>query len=363
MKQIYLQSYFHSGYNRLMKYISNITHMSAKDQAVIRDRLKIIEFFEQYGAKATLSAFQKGRSTIYLWKQKVATSGGYLSALASGSKAPKNRSKRKLKDEIYEFIRQYRHSHHGADKVTIKPALDAFCVALGIDSVSESSIGRVIFSLKERGLIRHYQVRTTINGKTGNLRVRGTAKKEKKLRIGAYRSASPGGLVQIDAIEIFLSGIRRYIITALDVKTRFAFAYAYKTLSSSSAKDFMMRLIGVSPFIITHIQTDNGKEFHKYFKEYIKRQKIIHFYNYPKCPKMNAYVERFNRTIQDQYISWNMGDLYEPPEFNHGLMKYLLWYNSEKPHRGIGKVPPLWYFVTNFLSPQKSNMLWTATFS
>ena len=32
-----------------MKYISNITHMSKKDQTVIRERLKVIEFFEEFG--------------------------------------------------------------------------------------------------------------------------------------------------------------------------------------------------------------------------------------------------------------------------------------------------------------------------
>lgn len=347
-----------------MKYISNIAHMSLKDQAIIRERLKVIKFFEEFGKEATKRAFNKGRSTIYLWKKQVKQSGGYLSALMPQSKAPKNHSKRKVGSEITEFIRQYRESHPGVDKVTIKPVLDAFCLTLSISSISESTIGRVIADLKVRGLIPNYQVKTTINGKTGNLRVRGTTRKEKKLRIGSYRPEKPGELVQIDAIELFLNGIRRYILTALDVKTKFAFAYCYKTLSSKTARDFMMRLQEVAPFIITHIQTDNGKEFHKYFHEYVKSQNVIHFYNYPRQPKMNKFVERFNRTIQDQYISWNMADLDEPVHFNQGLMKYLIWYNTEKPHRSIGKVSPLLYYVNNFLNiltPQKSNMLWTST--
>lgn len=203
MKQIYLQSCFRSGYNRLMNYISNIAHMSKKDQEIIRKRLKIIEFFEEFGEKATKKAFGKGRSTIFLWKRKVKLSGGYLSALMPSSKAPKNHPKRKAKDEIYEFVRQYRESHPGADKVTIKPALDTFCFTLGIPTVSESTIGRVIADLKKKGLIPNFQVKTTINGKTGNLRIRGTAKKEKKLRIGSFRALEPGDLVQIDAIELF----------------------------------------------------------------------------------------------------------------------------------------------------------------
>jgi transposase len=48
---------------------------------IIRERLKIIEFFEEFGEEATKRAFDKGRSTIYLWKQKINQAGGYLSAL------------------------------------------------------------------------------------------------------------------------------------------------------------------------------------------------------------------------------------------------------------------------------------------
>jgi transposase InsO family protein len=227
--------------------------------------------------------------------------------------------------------------------------------------ISESTIGRIIADLKEKNQIRNYQARTTLNGKTGKQYVRNTTKKEKKLRIGHYKPDKPGDLVQIDAISIFLNNTKRYIITALDVKTRFAFAYSYKSLSSNTARDFMTKLIEVAPFPITHIQTDNGKEFHKYFREYVKSQKIIHFYNYPKSPKMNTFVERFNRTIQDQHVSWHMAELYEPTEFNQSLMQYLIWYNTEKPHRGIGKVPPLCYFVNSLVNINQSNMLWTST--
>lgn len=344
-----------------MKYISNIAHFDKKIQTVIEERIKIIEFFDEFGSQATTKAFGRGRSTIFLWKKKLKDSGGKLSSLVPTSTAPNIHAKRVWQPEIVNFILEYRKKHHGADKVTLKPIVDAFCLTIGLKPVSESTIGRIIADLKEKGAIPSYQVKTSINGKTGNLRIRGTTKKEHKLRIKDYKSKGPGDIVQIDAIELFINGMRRYIITALDVETRFAFAYCYKTLSSLTAKDFMQKLIEVAPFVIRHIQTDNGKEFHKFFREYVKSQEIIHFYNYPRSPKMNTFVERFNRTIQDQYISWNMADLDEPAEFNPKLMEYLIWYNTERIHRGIGKVPPLCYFVSNFIPINQSNMLWTAT--
>lgn len=364
MQQIYLESFFKSGYRRLMNYISNIAHFDKKIQEVIYQRIRIIEFFKKFGLSATKSAFKVSKSTVHSWKKKLKDSGNRLSSLAPKSRAPKTRSRRKVTSEIQEFIKQYRTNHPGVCKDTIKPALDAYCLALGINTVSESTIGRAINDLKEKGKIPNYQLKTTINGKTGKLRYKGEKPRQKKLRIGKYQPEKAGDLIQIDAITIFINSLKRYIITAIDVKSKFAFAYSYKSLSSNMAKDFMQKLQEVCPFKIKRIQTDNGKEFHKYFRDYVKKQEIIHFYNYPRCPKMNKYIERFNRTIQDQHVSWNMNDLYEPQEFNPPLMKYLIWYNTEKPHKSLNKLTPLRYYLDNFIfNTQKSNMLWTTTSS
>ncbi len=59
---------------------------------------------------------------------------------------------------------------------------------------------------------------------------------------------------------------------------------------------------------------------------------------------------------------WHIDCLDELNVFNAKMMEYLIWYNTEKPHRGIGKLPPLRYYINNFLIPsKKSNMLWTLT--
>jgi len=61
-------------------------------------------------------------------------------------------------------------------------------------------------------------------------------------------------------------------------------------------------------------------------------------------------------------VNWYIDILDEPDDFNHELMKYLTWYNTEKPHRGIGNLSPLRYYLDNFIiTPKKSNMLWTLT--
>ena len=73
-------------------------------------------------------------------------------------------------------------------------------------------------------------------------------------------------------------------------------------------------------------------------------------------------VESDNRTIQEQFVNWHIDEMDEPYEFNHKLMAYLVWYNTEKPHRGLNNLPPMQYYINNYFSdPLQSNMLWTLT--
>ena len=71
-----------SGIKRFMQYISNISHLDKKIQAIIHHRIEIIKFFDEYGKETTKKAFKVGRSTIFNWKSKLLKSGGKLSSLA-----------------------------------------------------------------------------------------------------------------------------------------------------------------------------------------------------------------------------------------------------------------------------------------
>jgi transposase InsO family protein len=364
MQQIYLQSSFRPGYNRLMKYISNIAHMSEKDREVISQRVKIIEFYEEFGKEATFQAFSISRSTVMLWKQKLKKNGFRLSALKLGSRAPKSpRLKRKVSQEIIDFVYDYRVNHPGVSKETIKPHLDLYCQENQFTLVSESTIGRIISQLKEKGLIPFRNTKLSYYARLDKFFTKkAKSPREKKLRIKNYRPYIAGDLVQIDAITVFVDGVKRYLLTGIDIFTRFAFAYSCETLSSRSATEFLKKFMTVTPFAIKAIQTDNGHEFHKYFADYADKNQITHFWSYPHHPQSNAYVERFNGLIQDQFVSWHLKDLSDSKKFNLDLMNYLLWYNTEKPHSRIGKIPPLRYYLNSLnLTNQKSNMLWTET--
>jgi putative transposase len=324
MKQIYVESYYRSGYSRFMQFINNI--LNHPKQKSIEQRLKIIEFCDEFGFEATKIAFHKSRSTIYLWKQKLASGGGKLSALAPGDKAPHHKRRRVVAPYVESFIIGYRTNHPGVDKTAITPVLRAACEKAGIKPLSESTVGRIIHDLKARGRLPR-ATRVRINAGTGKLHAWEPRSPAKKNRRKGFQPSLPGDLVEIDTVNIFADGVKRYLITAIDLPTRFAFAYTYKSSSSACARDFLGKLKSVAPFKITRVQTDNGHEFLKYFAKSCEDDGLTHFFNYPKHPQSNGHLERFNRTIQEQFAYWNTDSLDEPDIFNRLLMKYLLWYN------------------------------------
>jgi putative transposase len=358
LKQIYIESYFKNGYRRFMKYVHDVFDHPKRD--AIDERLKIIEFCEKFGFAATKQAYGKSRSTIFLWKQKLKKGDGKLSALAPGDRIPRNKRHRIIHPFIEDFIIRYRADHPGVDKTTITPALTAACLKDGIKPVSESTVGRIINDLKRKGRIPKSN-KVSIIGRTGRLMSREPRQPRKKTRRKGFYPTRPGELVEIDTVSIFVDGLKRYLLTAIDLPTRFAFAYTYKSSSSANARDFLEKLKSVTPFRIQRVQTDNGHEFEKLFSQACLRENLVHYYNYPRHPQSNSHLERFNRTVQEQFAYWNIDILDEPDDFNRKLMNYLIWYNTEKPHRGIGKLPPLRYYLNNFVPPQKSNMLWTLT--
>ncbi|MCS7279249.1 MAG: transposase family protein [Thermodesulfobacteriaceae bacterium] len=68
----------------------------------------------------------------------------------------------------------------------------------------------------------------------------------------------------------FLDGIKKYILVAKDVASRFSLAYAYSHLSSRSGwREFK----AVAPFEISGVQTDFGSEFLGEFAKELERER------------------------------------------------------------------------------------------
>jgi transposase InsO family protein len=62
---------------------------------------------------------------------------------------------------------------------------------------------------------------------------------------------------------------------------------------------------------------------------------------------MNAHLERFNRTIQEEFIDYHSFLLLNPHDFNRKLIDYLIWYNIERVHCALqNKLSPIQFMMT-----------------
>ncbi|MBU0636970.1 integrase core domain-containing protein [Patescibacteria group bacterium] len=106
------------------------------------------------------------------------------------------------------------------------------------------------------------------------------------------------------------------------------------------------------------IQTDNGSEFHKHFRDYLKQSTIKHYWNYPGRPYRNGHIEKYNRTIQEEFVDWNEMLLEDTDHFNRKLIDWLINYNTKRRHWGLNLISPVDYLIKNNWA---SNMRWTNT--
>ena len=83
--------------------------------------------------------------------------------------------------------------------------------------------------------------------------------------------------------------------------------------------DFYSKFKQVYPLLIKDWQTDNGGENLGEFEDQLIQDKIPHFFSYPRCPKINAVIERFNRTFQEDFVDQNLDVIRDKPEFNRRL--------------------------------------------
>ena len=351
---------FVTGYARKAMLIQDITHH--KDRAIIEHRIKVLNFYDRYGHEATKEAFSVSRSTVFLWKSKLKQGQGRLVALAPGDRAPKVRRRRHTHKLVTDFIVNERTVHYRLGKDKLAELLIPICAEADISCPSVSTVGRILQDLKTQGRLPKYQ-RVTVNGRTGRIYNTKRRLKLKKERRGSYHPEQAGDLVQMDCVIKFVNGMRRYVISAIDYDSEFAFSMGYTSLSSARAKDFLYKFITVAPFEVKRVQTDNGSEFYKLFHEACIDLGLIHYWNYPKQPKMNAKIERYNRTVQEEFVDYHLDDLgYDIGSFNYQLMDWLIWYNTERPHWTLRLKSPMKAMLDGLqLEGRQSNMLWTDT--
>lgn len=276
-------------------------------------------------------------NTLYNWKARYLKVGA--EGLADKSRAPHNHPN-EYPEEIKIKIRELRQLGIEQEKRYIGPQLIAHRLKAryGI-KVAPSGIGKL---LNREGLIpEHHQRR-----------------RPKKERIKSCKIHEPGELIQLDvkyAIKSY-AGYWFYEYDAIDYITGIVYGEIYEIQSNLESIIFLKTLKKKTPFLLKGIQTDNGSIFTNYYTGYKKSTDplhprlhcfdllcrelgISHYLIDPGKPAQNGKIERFHRTVED--------DFYQKESFKdlNSLRKkfrdFLYYYNNEREHSANQYLTPL----------------------
>lgn len=325
------------------------------------EKARTLAFWEKHGIQATIDHSGKKERTLWLWKSQLIKGSGKLEALNEKSKSPRSKRKRLWPLEVIQEIKRIRDAdvHPNLGKEKLYPELVKFCAAKGLKCPSITTIGRLINDL---GGLRTFPQKIDHFGRIVKRKRNKVLRKPKH-----FKAEYPGHMVAFDTIELVIFGKKYYIITCEDIYTRMAFAWATTSHASRAAREFFFKVIKLFPFPIANILTDNGSEFKKHFSQALQELCLLHYHTYPKCPKMNAHMERFNRTIQEEFANYHTGALLFIDNFNRLLIDWLDWYNTRRVHYAFGnKLSPLQFAMSLKVAeltkmPQDCKSRWTYT--
>ncbi len=315
-------------YHTILPYARRLRHLAPTLSREAKARLQWFDWYRLHGKNAaqTCRHFGISRETFYEWRRRY--NPWRLETLEEKSRRPgKLRSWEVSRIEEFRIL-HLRRTHLRWGKMKIARLYhDEFQ-----ETVSSWKVQRVI----EKHHVYYHPSKTL---KLRKKRMRDQGKK----RITELRKETHTGfLVALDTIVRYWMGQKRYILTGIDTHSKIAFARMYAGHGSGHAADFLRRIHYLFDGKIEKLQTDNGSEFAKHFEEAAQALRLPHYLSRPKTPTDNPFDERFNRTLNEEFIQ--MGNMTaDCVLFNRRLTDWLIEYNFKRPHQALGYMVPVEY--------------------
>jgi transposase InsO family protein len=292
----------------------------------------IIFYNTQAGKNVTATATHFGitRKSVHKWLKRFEDQG--LTGLEESSRAPYHVRTRQITREQRIRIAHLRNRFPRYGKMKQAELYRSYYQ----EEISSWKIQKII---EEGGL---YPDKSKVARLRRHL---SQARGQKRRRITNLRKEGKiNYLWHVDTVILTLTeGGYRYLLTAIDEVSKLAFARLYTTHSSRNARDFLKRLHFLTEQQIINIHSDNGSEFKKEFEEACQALQIPQWYSRPHTPKDNPVLERFNRTIQEEFVEVTDQELAETADFNKALTEWLVEYNWVRPHQTLDYKSPLQY--------------------
>lgn len=158
------------------------------------------------------------------------------------------------------------------------------------------------------------------------------------------KNAKTVGKLQMDVKYVTpeLSGLPHttYKYAVIDIFSRYKMGIILPVLDMQYAILALESFLATMPFHADFIQTDNGLEFQSRFAAHCAKAGLEHHHIHKSAPNENAVIERSFRTDEEEFYF----RLPHPPsdlaELNLWYQQYLLHYNTERIHLGLGFLTP-----------------------
>lgn len=321
------------GYYRFMKTIVSINKNQGSKTA--KYRLRVLKHYWSYGLNSTLDAFPVSRASLFRWQKHLKNSRGKLESLVPKSTKPKRVRQMQVPQFLIDKIKQLRKTWPNLSKHKIKPLLDVYCQEQDLKTLSATTIGKVIrkydFFYKQSKSIYHNPDRKRPTTKS-------------KVRV--YKAPKHQvGYIEADLIETRVDGKKRYTVCWIDIGSKVAFSKSITRKSSKQILDSFLEFEQLHPGKIKVFQTDNGSEFEGVLDLFLRKQRpdIKRFYTPVKSPKINGVVERYNRSLQDDWLNHNLHLFHDEEIWNKSLANYVHFYNYYRVHDTLQYQTPMQY--------------------
>lgn len=298
-------------------------------------RLSWLDWYFNHGknAEVTCRHFGISKSVFYRWKNRFDPSNLKSLEFDTGRRRPDHLRTMTTPQDLINLVVEIRRNDLEKSKYEIQAELKDKGYLLGT-----STIQKIINQRSGLTNIIHKK-RLAKHQKLSIARVKAEAK---------LRDKGLGSLVQIDTKHLYILGMRFYLFVAVDCKSRWGYVWCYASISSTSAADFLTRVLKAFPFAIIAINTDNGAEYLLRFHQACEDLGITHYFSYPHTPKMNGRVERLIQTVESEFFDYQDDLLPNIDEINKRGEIFNHKYNHQRYHQALGYQTPATY-VTNYL--------------
>lgn len=315
-------------------------------------KLTLLQLAEKLGSvSAACRHMDYSRSQFYEIKRRFQLEGfqGLIDRPPIPKSHPHQKSQR-LVDQVLTLTRQY-------------PARSHLFIAAQLRlQGAQISAGTVRNIWKKRGLQRRFQRWLWVEQHYRQHGLRLTEEQVKELerlnpclRERHVESSRPGYLLCQDTFGVgYFKGIGRvYLQAVIDTYCSLGFAKLYTSKEAITAADLLHDR--VIPFYqdhqttIEHILTDNGREYcGRQLEHDYELLLVLHGIRHRRTrvarPRTNGFVERFNRTLLDEFFRGILRRKFYTrlSDLQEDLDRWLIEYNTQRPHQGyrnMGKTP------------------------